>query len=598
MTIEIVPPHLAVQAMRDNGYKNAAYALAELMDNSIQAGATQVELLCGEREFIDQRRRMRIEQIAVLDNGCGMDAKIMEKALQFGNGTHLTADTQKGMGRFGMGLPSASISQCKRVDVWSWQNDVDSALHTYLDLDAITAQQQRSIPEPKLKEIPDVWRTVGKSWGKSGTLVVWSKIDRAMWRTAQAIITNSEFIIGRMYRKFIVENSVAIRLVQFNFDQPMPTAKEQWAMPNDPGYVMERTSCPAPFDQTPMFDLWDIEWQPEILFEGHRHTVRVRFSLAKKDARTASPTGEVAGRLPHGFHAAKNVGISLVRANRELELSQLWVLSDPRERWWGVEVEFPPALDKIFGVTNNKQTAHHFSDIGKLDLDAMLEEGQTITSLRDEMLNDDDPTGLIIEIAYQIRNDINKMRRRLQLMREDTRKIRHNPLPPPEVIATAATKVMQQEGLTGASDKDENLPPEERQRVIEETLISEGIDETQAHEFAARLISEDMKYGFETADLETSAFFSVKSKVGSLLVLINSNHPAYKHLIDVLDQDTAGTTVEALQKRLHRASDGLKLLLLAWARYEDKLDGRLREAAQDARTDWGRIARRFLSHDE
>ena len=44
---DIVPVHLAVQAMRDNGYKNAAYAIAELMDNSIQAGATQVELLCG-----------------------------------------------------------------------------------------------------------------------------------------------------------------------------------------------------------------------------------------------------------------------------------------------------------------------------------------------------------------------------------------------------------------------------------------------------------------------------------------------------------------------------------------------------------------------
>jgi hypothetical protein len=42
---DIVLAHLAVQAMRDNGYKNAAYVIAELMDNSIQAGATQVELL-------------------------------------------------------------------------------------------------------------------------------------------------------------------------------------------------------------------------------------------------------------------------------------------------------------------------------------------------------------------------------------------------------------------------------------------------------------------------------------------------------------------------------------------------------------------------
>lgn len=43
---DLVPTHLAVQAMRDNGYRNTAYAIAELIDNSIQAGATRVELLC------------------------------------------------------------------------------------------------------------------------------------------------------------------------------------------------------------------------------------------------------------------------------------------------------------------------------------------------------------------------------------------------------------------------------------------------------------------------------------------------------------------------------------------------------------------------
>ena len=43
MNHNIVPPHLVVQAMRDNGYKNAAYAVAELIDNSIQAGATRCD---------------------------------------------------------------------------------------------------------------------------------------------------------------------------------------------------------------------------------------------------------------------------------------------------------------------------------------------------------------------------------------------------------------------------------------------------------------------------------------------------------------------------------------------------------------------------
>ena len=602
MTTQLFNTAQFVQAMRDNGYKNAAYALAELMDNSIQAGATQVELLCGEREFIDQRRRMRIEQIAVLDNGCGMDAKIMEKALQFGNGTHLTADTQKGMGRFGMGLPSASISQCKRVDVWSWQNDVDSALHTYLDLDAITAQQQRSIPEPKLKEIPDVWRTVGKSWGKSGTLVVWSKIDRAMWRTAQAIIDNSEFLIGRMYRKFLTDGTTTIRLVSFNMDQPMAIGREEVAKPNDPGYLIAKTSCPAPFDGTPMFDPWGdqhFESVQEVEFRGEIHPVTIRFSYAKEQART-TPN---AGALPHGKHAARNVGVSLMRAERELELDQSWVIQyDPVERWWGVEVDFPPALDELFGVTNNKQSARNFSELVKLNV-SDLTKGLSVTAAKEELEKDEDPRAPLVEVGYRIETNIRQLRRTLTAQTAGMRTVKNrHPAPhSPEAVATAATRDLQDEGHTGISDKDEHLPEAQRVEIIENSLIDEGVQPGLAHDLAATTVAEGLKYVFAQADLETPAFFSVKPRGGAIVVVLNTTHPAYKHLVEILDKEAKDGEGDAakLQARLSRASDGLKLLLTAWARYEDEQpDGRPRERAQEARTDWGRIARRFLSHDE
>jgi anti-sigma regulatory factor (Ser/Thr protein kinase) len=120
MDNSIVPAHLAVKAMRDNGYKNAAYAVAELMDNSLQHGATTVELLCSEIEVtIKMRVVNRINKIAVLDNGSGMSSNVLQMALQFGNGTHLNPENQKGIGKFGMGLPSSSISQAKRVEVWT-----------------------------------------------------------------------------------------------------------------------------------------------------------------------------------------------------------------------------------------------------------------------------------------------------------------------------------------------------------------------------------------------------------------------------------------------------------------------------------------------
>ena len=162
---DIVPAHLAVQAMRDNGYKNAAYAIAELIDNSIQAGATRVELLCGERtSIVKERQRRRIQEVAVLDNGSGMSAAVLRMALQFGNGTHLTPDEQEGIGKFGMGLPSSSISQCRRVDVWSWQDGPESALYSYLDLNDIIGRVQGEVPEPTPKAVPKRWRDVGHAY--------------------------------------------------------------------------------------------------------------------------------------------------------------------------------------------------------------------------------------------------------------------------------------------------------------------------------------------------------------------------------------------------------------------------------------------------
>ena len=67
MSDTIFPPHLVVKAMRDSGFKNAAYAISELIDNAVDAKSTNIELLCGEGRTTGAKRR--IEQIAVIDNG-------------------------------------------------------------------------------------------------------------------------------------------------------------------------------------------------------------------------------------------------------------------------------------------------------------------------------------------------------------------------------------------------------------------------------------------------------------------------------------------------------------------------------------------------
>ena len=366
LRFDFIPTSLAVKAMRDNGYKNAAYAIAELFDNSLQAGASAVELLCVEtEEQLTNRRRRRIKNVAVLDNGIGMNSDVLRMALQFGNGTHL--DDRTGIGRFGMGLPNASISQCKRLDVWSWQSGFQNPLYTYLDIDKIERGELQEVPEPIVKPIPSFWRKAGETLGSTGTLVVWSDLDRCVWKTARTIINNSEFIVARMYRNFVDSGKATIRLATFLGNNPQAEA-DKYSKANDPIYLMQHTSTPPPFSDKPMFEKYGDssteEWvvKPTISFNGELHEVAIRFTVASEEARKPSDTGSVAGSLPHGKHAAKNVGVSIVRADRELEMDQSWVhVSEGRDRWWGVEVAFPPALDEVFGVTNNKQTARYFS---------------------------------------------------------------------------------------------------------------------------------------------------------------------------------------------------------------------------------------------
>jgi len=591
---QIVPAHLAVEAMRDNGYKNAAYALAELMDNSLQAGASRVDLLCGQRdEEANGRKRTRIEQVGVLDNGKGMSSDVLRIALQFGNGLYLDPAKHTGIGRFGMGLPASSISQCKRVDVWSWQNGPTSALHTYLDLDKIKSKEQVTVPEPQASTIPETWRKVSDNFGQTGTLVIWSQIDRCIWKTANAIINNSEFLIGRLYRRFLHSKKARIRLVEFDLANPAQTIVSKDALPNDPIYLMDNTSCPEPYANKPMFKTYGEKRKFEIQHKGKVHPVTVTFSFADEEARKS----DQAGKTAYGSHAARNVGVSLIRADRELDLHEGWNIKyDPRERWWGAEVDFPPALDELFGVTNNKQAANNFIGLADVDIDDLLKGGKTIHQLMDEWSQNNDPRAPLLELAQCIDKNIRLIRKLIQSQRINTRtKTRHGG-DSAEAVGTAATKERQSEGHQGGSDQDETKPAEERVAEVAKELEGEGLTSDQAKEQATKTISSNLKYLFTTADLYSPAFFSVRPSGGVLVITLNISHPAYPKLVELLEESTEGSSAEDLKARLENALEGLKLLLEAWARYEDEQpDGKRKEAAQSARTDWGRVARDFLN---
>jgi len=112
------------------------------------------------------------------------------------------------------------------------------------------------------------------------------------------------------------------------------------------------------------------------------------------------------------------------------------------------------------------------------------------------------------------------------------------------------------------------------------------------------------KYLFDSDELDGAAFFQVNHKAGVVNVILNTRHPAFEHLAETLDDSWANEPhpiyeslddhIAGLTARLANASVGLKLLLAAWARYEDEQQGDQQRIAQDIRFDWGLISRDFL----
>ena len=201
----LFPGNFTIRALRDSRYHNTAYAIAELIDNSIEANAGQIDLLCMEQpQRVGTQIRQRVAEVAVLDKGEGMDVKTLFGALKFGGGTR--HNSASGIGKYGMGLPTSSMSQCKRVDVWTWQDGLDSAWHSSIDADDIE-QGNHHVPIPDQgTSIPEKWKSAGSDgiYGhRSGTLVVWSKLDKIQWKTGRTIIDNTSKEVGRMHRFFM-----------------------------------------------------------------------------------------------------------------------------------------------------------------------------------------------------------------------------------------------------------------------------------------------------------------------------------------------------------------------------------------------------------
>ncbi|GHJ02609.1 histidine kinase [Streptomyces olivaceus] len=611
----IVSADMTVKAMRDSGYKSTAHAIAELIDNGIEAKADVVELFTVEAtEKPTERSRYPIAKIAVMDNGTGMDRETLRRSLRFGVGSR---QERKGIGRFGVGLPNSSMSQCTRVDVWSWQNGPENALHTYLDLHRIDGTDAQ-VPEPALKAVPQEWQKLSQGLGTSGTLVLWTDLDRVQWIGTATTLKHTEWLIGRIYRRYITDGRCRIRLVPVRGGEELPGAAD--ALPNDPLYLTPKSSTPAPFDTKPMFRPIGAGSVGEIGVEefmvkgvdGKSYPVTVRASIATDAARRSdiedepwpedvTPTLDP-GRTLWGKHAARNLGISLMRADRELDLDNGWTsTSDPVERWWGIEIDFPPQLDEVFGVTNNKQSATKFTALSHFNWE---EEGEGLTQLEFKELLKEEGDGRVplMEIVFHVRDKLLKLLRdELKQQTRGTRKARsrHESA---EKQAEQAVRRRREEASPSETDllEDQKTAEESRQEQIDDLVKEHEYTPLDAERLVAETMAQNRHVRLITSrSPDSPAFFNIKYYGGVLQVSLNMDHPVYDDLVAVLDDEYQDSSPSELKDRLERASSAFKLLLFSWARFEDEtMQPRTKERIKSFRQDWGRMAREFFTVDE
>ena len=598
----LFPSSFTIRALRDSRYHNTAYAVAELIDNSIEANAERIELLCQEQHVhVNTQQRARLSQIAVLDNGVGMDPQTLLDALKFGGGTR--HNSPKGIGKYGMGLPTSSMSQCKRVDVWTWQGGPDSVLHSGIDADEI-AQGNHLVPLPDTETaIPQIWKRAASEnifSNSSGTLVVWSNLDKIQWKTGRTLIDNTATEIGRIHRHHIDSDIVRIRALCFLKIRPREPTLDKTVVANDPLYLMKPTSTPeAPWDRESMFTQWgDIQRYSPIV-DGREETIEVQYSIVKPEALKTERVTQNPGDTARGRHARHNIGVSVVREDREIILEDAFLreggsAENPQNRWWGCQVSFFRACDELFGVDHNKQMASNFTQAAK----TLARDDRPNEVILEEMGIDED---VIHRIVGDIRDQTRAMMQQIKQMfahkrREPVIDDHKSPERTAVKTATDADRDAIAEGIEQPTSTDrerEAKSPEERVEGLRQQFVDGGQAADAAQELAIMLVDEDLSYQFNPAQLDGFQMFNVRSNQGVLHINLNTDHPVYdllKHIEDDVGEDAREDHPAFL------ASVAIRLLLSSWARMEDQTESRdERMRIQDISMRWGRQVDKVIS---
>lgn len=339
--------HAFIESIRDLGYKSTGTAANENIDNSGEAGAENVHIRFGYPE-----KSRKPESIAIMDDGIGMVPEMIRAATIWG-GTdrHGSRDLY---GRYGYGLPSSAVSQGRRFTVYSRIDDGPFYAVT-IDLDDIADgkyinEGRVQIPKAREAALPEFVVEYADEEFPGGsealrTVIHWEKLDRLTYVQSEKLENHLLETFGITYRNQLRSLNIVVN--------------GKSVQPVDPLFLTEGAR---------FYDLDDerAEALEPISFEVRDQesrenlgTVKVRFSVMPPTFGRVDKFKDARGKNanPRFSILSTHNGLIVMRAGRQIDVvtRSLPTTFGNNDRYVKVEMDFPPTLDELFGVTTHKQ---------------------------------------------------------------------------------------------------------------------------------------------------------------------------------------------------------------------------------------------------
>jgi hypothetical protein len=580
--LPIVPVDTALETFRDNGYKDTASAISELIDNSIDAKAKNIQILVFEKNITKANRPMKeISEIVIVDDGNGMNENDLKTSLQFGNGTK--SNSKGVIGKFGIGLPNASVSQCRRVEIYTWQNS--KCLFTYLDIDETNETKQQNINDIEEKKIPEYINKEIKI-SKSGTAIVWSKCDRLDIARGDTLYRRMSKKLCRVFRHYLDKNStfktkirMSYKVVNGNFEEDfVPNDPLYLAVPNNlPGYENEAIMELKSKDDDPREGKIEVTFTNPETKKIEKSDVIFRFSFIK-DEVWKKETSKITPFMDHLF---LNTGISFVRGGREIDFGNFGYFRtyELKDRYWGCEIRFDPILDNFFGVSNDKQGVRK---MGPVDPDVRK---------NDDITEEDVENSPNLKIRIEITKRFGLFRKQymstLEAKAEGTRSgQKRSPSIADRIFKNR--KVVTRSQVLSETKTQKQIEDEIKEKYKK---IAQNEGQTLTEEQLKKLVEKNKKLEVNI-DFDSwlgSEFFSTKVIGKTAQIYINQEHRFYLKLYQFLAEQLDKTNVEIVD-----------LMLMAFTRAEDELSA----SSVDIKTfvlikeKWGQILTELLEEQD